>query len=96
MECYTASEIAEVVGLSRREIDEKTTLMAETEMTSKNAQSANFTDDFEPPIYNIWSFGKKTNLLPDVTLPTRFKHTFYRPFILKMIDIFRRRFTCHT
>jgi len=61
LECYTAQEIAEVVGLSKQKIDEKIGVWNEMEVGSKMFQSANFTDDFEVPIYNRWTFNKATN-----------------------------------
>lgn len=61
LQCYTAEEIAEKVGIPRQTITDEITLLPEMEMTSKIGKTANFQDDFDPPIYNRFSYGKVTN-----------------------------------
>jgi len=61
LRCHTAQEIADVVGLSKEAIEAETRLYVELEAGSKNTQTAHFQDNFKPPIYNIWSYGKTTN-----------------------------------
>ncbi len=53
LQCYTAEEIAEVVGIADRTLlDEISQLTAEMKQTSKTAQTANFQDDFQVFVYN--------------------------------------------
>jgi len=62
LQCYTDDEITEIVGLQRRTMSEKiSSLTAEMEVTSKTPRTANFQDDFDPPIYNRFSYGKVTS-----------------------------------
>lgn len=61
LQCYTAEEIAEKIGVSKQTMSEEIALCTEMEMTSKTGQTANFQDDFDPPIYNRFSYGKVTN-----------------------------------
>lgn len=58
--CHTQEEIAEAVGVPRQTLDGLLPKMEELPNSAKVA--ANHQDaDFTPPIYNIWSFSKKTN-----------------------------------
>jgi len=53
LQCYTAEEIAEVVGIADRTVlDEISQLTAEMEQTSKTYKTANFQDDFQVFVYN--------------------------------------------
>lgn len=53
LQCYTAEEIAEVVGIADRTLlDEISQLTAEMEQTSKTYKTANFQDDFQVFVYN--------------------------------------------
>ncbi len=62
LQCYTAQEIAEKVGLADRAVSNEISLLSEEmEVTSKTSQTANFQDDFQIPIYNRFSYGKVTN-----------------------------------
>lgn len=61
LQCYTAEEIAEAVGLSHFPIVQEIQVLNEMEVTSKTYKTANFQDDFDPPIYNRFSYGKVTN-----------------------------------
>lgn len=58
---YTTEEIADATGVTKMTISEQTCkIFPELEKSYKNL--ADFQDtDFEPPIYNIWNFAKKTN-----------------------------------
>jgi DNA modification methylase len=57
--CYTAEEIGEVVGLSKQAMDIEVCLILENLPKLGKVQFSE--EDFTPPIYNIWSYGKKTN-----------------------------------
>ena len=61
--CYTQAEIAEDVGLTQKTIANEIESFSNFGTSSKITKtSANFMDeDFTPPIYNVWSYGKKTN-----------------------------------
>jgi DNA modification methylase len=61
IQCYTAQEIADVVGMELQTIVNEIGLITKIEEDSKKVITANFNDDFKPPIYNLWSFGKTTN-----------------------------------
>ena len=61
LQCYTAQEIADVVGLTQQGIDLEIQSLQEMEPSSKTCRTANFQDDFKQPIYNLWGFGKTTN-----------------------------------
>ncbi|MBN1220086.1 MAG: hypothetical protein JXM69_14255 [Anaerolineae bacterium] len=58
--CHTQEEIAAEVGVSQQAI------AIEIEEIQKNAElpklvKVQFLDDFEIPIYNVWTFAKNTN-----------------------------------
>lgn len=56
--CYTAEEIGEQVGLEKKTSErEVCDILEEVPKCPKVL----FSDNFSPPIYNVWSFGKKTN-----------------------------------
>lgn len=63
MACATGDEIAAIVGVTK----ETVSAFAEESQKSENIPNsdkvaASFQDaDFTPPIYNVWSFAKKTN-----------------------------------
>jgi hypothetical protein len=59
LKAHTAEEIGDVVGKTRQAI-EKQYLPQLLEDMLKVAK-VTFSDDFTPPIYNVWSFAKKTN-----------------------------------
>ncbi len=56
--CYTAEEIGQAVGLSKPAIEKEVSLLLADLLKVGKVQ---FSDDFAPPIYNVWAFGKKTN-----------------------------------
>ena len=58
---YTNQEIADLVGVTEKTIiNETSVILATLQKLQKNL--ADFADtDFDLPIYNIWSFAKKTN-----------------------------------
>ena len=57
--CYTEEEIAELANVSRQTVNiEVSQLFADLQKLAK----VNFFDeDWQPPIYNVWTFSKKTN-----------------------------------
>ena len=56
---YTTTEIGEAVGLSQRQAHDDVLAISQDIEKSLKVQ---FSDaDWKPPIYNIWSFAKKTN-----------------------------------
>lgn len=58
LQAYTTEEIGEQVGLKRRRAeDELSAVLNELPKSPK----VTFSDDFDPPIYNVWSFSKKSN-----------------------------------
>ncbi|MBB1074495.1 ParB N-terminal domain-containing protein [Rhodoferax sp. 4810] len=59
-QCYTAEEIGDAVGLTRQAL-EKDVLTQLLEDVPKVAKVQFLDDEFQLPIYNIWSFAKKTN-----------------------------------
>lgn len=63
MACYTQEEIAKAAGVTKETISEHLEVCQKMETFPKSDKlSANFQDeDFKPPLYNIWSFAKKTN-----------------------------------
>jgi len=61
LQCYTAEEIAEVVGIDQANVSREIQLVCEMEMNSKTHQTANFQDDFQIPIYNRYIYGEATN-----------------------------------
>jgi len=58
--CFTSSEIAVATGMSQQRVDE---LLPEMESFPNPVKVAtSFQDaDFQTPLYNVWTFGKKTN-----------------------------------
>ena len=57
--CYTAEEIGDVVGLVKMQANEEVSkVLADVLKTYEVTFSES---DFQPPIYNVWAFGKKTN-----------------------------------
>jgi hypothetical protein len=63
---YTAEEIGAAVGLTpsiltRNTEKEKGELTVEMENLPKLPKVQFSEPDFKPPIYNVWSFAKKTN-----------------------------------
>lgn len=63
MSCYTQEEIQESSGIPRKTISDKVQTFGENGSTSVFAKSLSFErdNDFVPPLYNIWTFAKKTN-----------------------------------
>jgi predicted transcriptional regulator len=61
--CATLEEIAEATGVVFKTVDNEVKEFVKLEELPKIQKlSASFQDsDFTPPIYNVWSFGKKTN-----------------------------------
>lgn len=61
--CYTQDEIAKEVGIVKGGVNEEIRLCSDLEELPKmNKLHAFFNDpEFKPPIYNVWTFAKKTN-----------------------------------
>lgn len=59
LKCYTAEEIGQIVGLEARQTNEE--VSAINEDVRKSPKVTFSEPDYAPPIYNVWSFGKKTN-----------------------------------
>lgn len=60
--CYTQEEIAEAVGISQMEASRETQEINNLEVLPKSLKlSSLYQDDFEPELYDIWNFAKKTN-----------------------------------
>lgn len=60
---YTMQEIAEAVGIDKANISREIENLLQISSLAKSQQlHASFQDsEFETPIYNVWSFAKKTN-----------------------------------
>lgn len=57
--CYTSEEIGVAVGLHKDSVNEEVCRILEDVLKSVKV---NFSEpEFQPPIYNVWAFGKKTN-----------------------------------
>ena len=59
LKCYTSEEIGEAVGLSKDQANEQVCRILEDFPKSVKVQFSE--EDFAPPIYNVWTFAKKTN-----------------------------------
>jgi DNA-binding CsgD family transcriptional regulator len=61
MACFTAEEIAELVNLSDEAVRKEVSQYSEG-LPKVGKVLADFADeDFSPPLYNVWTFAKKTN-----------------------------------
>jgi ParB-like chromosome segregation protein Spo0J len=84
--CYTQEEIAEAVGQSQQAIAKELELLPQTESLPKVVQLAiSHSDDFEPPLYNIWSFSKKSNKVShfgnsEITIVDNLLYLYTEPF----------------
>ena len=73
MASYTQDEIAEAVNMKQQTLSDRLKLLPNLENFPKSVKlSALYQDDFEIPIYNIWTFNKKTN---DVSHPGNSEQT---------------------
>ena len=63
MACYSQEEIADECGVSRESVKIEIETIGKNGTDSKITKSLVFSKDaeFKPPIYNIWTFSKKTN-----------------------------------
>ncbi len=62
LKCYTAEEIAQVVGLSRELAQKEIEALLVGNEDVRKLPKVSFSEpDYAPPIYNVWAFGKKTN-----------------------------------
>lgn len=57
--CFTSEEIGEAVGLPRRTVDDQLSAILTDLLKSPKVTFSE--EDYAPPIYNIWSYAKKTN-----------------------------------
>jgi len=62
LQCYTAQEIADVVGLKQQTVDDEIQTFTGNGNTSESGKTANFQDDFKQPLYNLWSFGVRARV----------------------------------
>jgi hypothetical protein len=56
LQAYTVEEIGKAVGLDDKAVRNELSGLLEDLPKIRKVQ---FSDDFEPPIYNVWTFGKK-------------------------------------
>ena len=70
--CCTQGEIAEAVGMDRvsvtevlKELSDLDTCPNPTKLAARYQEA-----DWSPPLYNVWSFGKKTNAVRKNLTPT--------------------------
>ena len=61
LKCYTSEEIGEAVGLSKDQANEQVCRILED--FPKSVKVTFSEEDFAPPIYNVWTFAKKTNAI---------------------------------
>lgn len=60
--CYTQDEIAAAVGVPRKTVADSIDSLANIDNCLKSPKlSAEYNDDFDIPLYNVWTFAKKTN-----------------------------------
>ena len=59
LKAYTAEEIGEAVGLSKDGAEKEVSRLLEDLL--KVGKVTFSEEDFTPPIYNVWTFAKKTN-----------------------------------
>lgn len=59
--CHTQEEIAAAVGLDKATANRIIEVCCKTEELPKSNKLAVSYADFEPPIYNVWTFNKKSN-----------------------------------
>ncbi|MCH8290741.1 hypothetical protein IH992_06550 [Candidatus Poribacteria bacterium] len=67
--CYTQAEIAAEVCVVQNTVKDELALSTNLEELPKQLKlHASFNDpDFKPPIYNVWTFAKKTNAVKHAT-----------------------------
>jgi DNA modification methylase len=59
LKAYSENEIASAIGTTRTPVQES--LLNINEDVRKNSKVTFSESDYQPPIYNVWAFGKKTN-----------------------------------
>ncbi len=62
--CRTQQEIAEAVGVSKAEVNNVCSQMADLPNLNKPATS--HLVDFDPPLYNVWKLGKTADSPPGI------------------------------
>lgn len=66
LSCYTQDEIAEVVGMAETQIRE--IVSAEMDNCPKARKlSAEYNDEFSPPLYTIWNFANQSAIQATVS-----------------------------
>jgi hypothetical protein len=63
MKCESQEKIAEELNLSEMQISREVSNILEDLPKSYKVQSEYLDQDFEPPLYNVWTFAKKTNTI---------------------------------
>jgi hypothetical protein len=59
--CHTQDEIAEACGIGRQTATDELASMPDLERLPKPAKNAAlYSDDFDPPLYNVWTFATRT------------------------------------
>ena len=59
--CYSQEEIAEVVGVSHTTVSRAIESFVQNGQLSKMHKTFDTDPDFTPPLYNVWTFAKKSN-----------------------------------
>jgi len=60
--CNTTEEIGKVVGLSKTQVAEEIKKLCSDSAKWRKANKVTFSEDnWQPPLYNVWRFNKKTN-----------------------------------
>ncbi len=59
--CHMKSEIAEAIGITQQRVGQKIETMKEKFPGTKLSQLAFSDESWTPPLYNVWTFAKKTN-----------------------------------
>lgn len=61
MACHTQEEIAEAIGEEQKSVSREMQGFSQNGSFAEMTKTQDFDRDFDPPIYNVWSFGKKSN-----------------------------------
>lgn len=60
--CYTAEEIAAVIGQTQQHVSEQIEALSQISVNVQKSVKVGFSeDDWKPPLYNVWTFAKKSN-----------------------------------
>jgi DNA modification methylase len=86
LSCHTQEEIAEAVNVTPKTVDNELEVLVNLEKFPKLQKlSALHQDDFDPELYDIWNFAKKTNETKhygntEVRIVDNLLYTFTQPF----------------